>query len=193
MASDNLESMFSFMFNPPVIAAFAFMILLYPLQRAQTSLIVICITFGSVLPLVMMYQLSKLGLVSDFYISEKKERTKPFAGAIASYIVGSVALLLARAPIIVTALMLCYAGNTLIMMAITLRWKISVHASGIAGPVTALVYGTGTWAAVFFLLLIPVGWARVRLRAHTPWQILAGVVVTVVSTWIQLIVYFSIL
>ncbi len=194
MASDKFESMISFVFNPAVMTAFAFTILMYPLESVQTILMLaIAITFGTLVPLGMMYHLSKRGLISDFYVSEKKERAKPFAGAIASYIVGSVALLLVRAPPIVTALMLCTVGNTAIMMLITFRWKISIHASGIAGPVTALVYGTGAWAAVFFLLLIPVGWARMRLRAHTPWQILAGALVTIISTWIQLIIYFSIL
>ena len=194
MTSDKFESMLSFVFNPAVMTACAFTILMYPPEDAQTILMLaISITFGTLVPLGMMYHLSKRGLISDFYVSQKRERTKPFAGAIASYIVGSVVLLLVRAPAIVTALMLCTAGNTLIMMLITLRWKISIHASGIAGPVTTLVYGTGAWAAVFFLLLIPVGWARVRLRAHTPWQILAGALVTVISTWIQLIIYFSIL
>jgi membrane-associated phospholipid phosphatase len=141
----------------------------------------------------MMHQFSKRGLISDFYVSEKEQRAKPFAGAIASYVVGSVALLLVRAPTLVTGLMLCYAGNTVIMMLITLRWKISVHASGIACPTTVLVYGTGAWAAVFFALLLPVGWARIRLKAHTSWQMLAGALVTIVATWIQLWIYLSIL
>ena len=187
--------MISLVFNPAVIAAFTFLILLYPLRDIQAflSLLGICITFGTLVPLVMMYQLSRRGLISDFYVSEKEERAKPFAGAIASYVVGSIALLLVRAPTIVTALMLCYVGNTVIMMLITIRWKISVHASGIAGPTTALVYGVGIWTAVFFAILLPVGWARLRLKAHTPWQMLAGALVTITATWIQLIIYISIL
>lgn len=195
MTSDKSASMVSLAFNPAVIAAFTFLILMWPLQLNRTSLSImgICVTFGTIIPLVMMYQLSKRGLISDFYVSEKHERTKPFAGAIASYIVGSVALLLVRAPTIFTALMLCYVGNTVIMMLITLRWKISVHASSIAGPATALVYGIGAWTTVFFVILVPVGWARVRLGAHTPWQMLAGALVTIVATWIQLKIYFAIL
>jgi membrane-associated phospholipid phosphatase len=195
MTSEESASMISLVFNPAVIAAFTFLILLYPLRDIQAflSLVGICITFGTLVPLVMMCQLSRRGLISDFYVSEKEERARPFAGAIASYVVGSIALLLVRAPTIVTALMLCYVGNTVIMMLITLRWKISVHASGIAGPTTALVYGVGIWTAVFFALLFPVGWARLRLKAHTPWQMLAGALVTVTATWIQLIIYISIL
>jgi membrane-associated phospholipid phosphatase len=195
MTSEESASMISLVFNPAVIAAFTFLILLYPLRDIQAflSLVGICITFGTLVPLVMMCQLSRRGLISDFYVSEKEERARPFAGAIASYVVGSIALLLVRAPTIVTALMLCYVGNTVIMMLITLRWKISVHASGIAGPTTALVYGVGIWTAVFFALLFPVGWARLRLKAHTPWQMLAGALVTITATWIQLIIYISIL
>jgi membrane-associated phospholipid phosphatase len=152
-----------------------------------------CITFGTMVPLVMMYQLTKLGLISDFDVSERQERTRPLVGAAASYLAGSGVLLLLRAPTMIVALMLCYACNTVIMMLITLRWKISIHASGVAGPATALVYSMGAWAAVFFILLIPVGWARVQLKAHTPWQVFAGALVTAIATWLQLKIYFSVL
>lgn len=195
MNSEESASVISFVFNPAVIAAFTFLILLYPFRDTQTdlSLLGICVTFGTLVPLVMMYQLSRRGMISDFYVSEKEERAKAFAGAIASYAVGSIVLMVVRAPTIVTALMLCYVGNTALMMLITLRWKISVHASGIAGPTTTLVYGVGAWTAVFFVLLFLVGWARLRLKAHTPWQMLAGALVTIAATLIQLIIYISIL
>ena len=145
------------------------------------------------IPLVMMYQLTKRGLISDFNVSVRQERAGPFVGAAASYLAGGAVLLLFRAPTIIIALMLCYAGNTAIMLFITLRWKISIHASGVAGPTTALIYSIGTWAVVFFILLIPVGWARVQLKAHTPWQIFAGALVAAIATWLQLKIYFSIL
>jgi membrane-associated phospholipid phosphatase len=195
MTPEKSASVITLVFNPAVIAAFTFLILLYPLQNIQTFLLLMatCITFGTMVPLVMMLQLTKIGVISDFNVSERKERTKPFVGAAASYLAGGGVLLLMKAPTIIIALMLCYAGNTVIMLLITLRWKISIHASGVAGPTTALVYSIGTWPAVFFILLIPVGWARMRLKAHTPWQILAGALVTAIATWLQLIIYFSIL
>jgi membrane-associated phospholipid phosphatase len=89
--------------------------------------------------------------------------------------------------------MLCYAGNTLVMMLITRRWKISVHASGIAGPTTVLTESLGLWASVFFALLLPVGWARIRLKAHTPTQVLFGALVTIAATWLQLKIYLAVL
>lgn len=195
MTFDKIASIISLVLNPALVAAVTFLILMWPIPGNQIPLLLlgICVTFGTIIPLMMMQQLSTRGLISDFFISDKEERLKPFAGAIASYIVGSIALLFVKAPIIVTGLMLCYVGNTVVMMLITLRWKISVHASGIAGPATALVYGLGAWAIVFFILLVPVGWARMRLGAHTSWQILAGSLVTIIATGIQLRIYLSIL
>jgi len=110
-----------------------------------------------------------------------------------SYLAGSVVLLLVKAPTMITALMLCYAGNSLVMMLITLRWKISIHASGIAGPTIVLMYGLGTWACIFFALLVPVGLSRIRLKAHTPTQLLAGALVTIAATWVQLSIYLSVI
>ena len=176
------------------IAGFAF-VLLIPLQRIQASLSLmgVCVTFGIIIPLMMMYELSKHGIISDFYVQQKNERTKPFAGAIASYLLGSLTLFWMNAPTMITAFMLCYAGNTAIIMLITLRWKISVHTAGIAGPATGLIYGIGLWAAALFALLVPVGWARMRLKAHTPLQLLAGMLVTIVATWIQMQIYSTVL
>jgi membrane-associated phospholipid phosphatase len=193
MNSVRTASIVGLVFNPAIVAAFTFLILLYAHDIASPSLVAISLTFGTFIPLGIIYLLSRRGLISDFFVSEKEERAKPFAGAIASYVVGSLALLSVRAPTIVTALMLCYAGNTLVMMLITRVWKISIHASGIAGPTTALIISLGTWASVFFALLVPVGWARIRLRAHTPTQMLAGALVTIVTTWVQLRIYLAIL
>ena len=192
MTSEKTASIISVALNPTIIAGFAFLILVSR-QSIQTSflLMIVCLTFGTLVPLVMVHQLSKRGIVSDYYVSQKEERAKPFAGAMISYLVGSGVLFLVNAPPIVTAFMLCYAGNTMIMMIITLRWKISIHAAGIAAAATGLIYAIGVWAALFFTLLLPVGWARVYLKAHTPLQMLAGGLVTIAATWIQMKIYLS--
>jgi membrane-associated phospholipid phosphatase len=193
MNSVRAASLVSHVFNPAIVAAFTFLTLLYAEGIASCPLVAICLTFGTLIPLGIIYLLSRRGLISDFFVSERKERAKPFAGAIVSYLVGSFVLMFARAPTIVTALMLCYAGNTLVMMLITHLWKISVHASGVAGPATALTVSLGAWASVFFALLVPVGWARMKTGAHTPTQLLAGALVTIVTTWVQLRIYLAIL
>jgi membrane-associated phospholipid phosphatase len=147
--------------------------------------------FGTVIPLAVVYALKQRGVIPDIYASRRESRLFPFMGAILSYLVGALGLRWIAAPSIVTALMLCYLGNSVILMVISCRWKISVHASGIAGPGTVLLFAVGAGALPFFILLLPVGWARIRLGAHTTGQVFVGALLTIGTTWIQLSVYLK--
>lgn len=98
-------------------------------------------------------------------------------------------MVLLAAPREIIALMACYSVNTLVMMLISLKWKISIHASGISGPFTFLVYVLGTVFLPLYLLILPVGWARIELRAHSLSQVLAGFLLTILLTWLQLAIY----
>jgi len=190
LESRRFAELISFVFSPPIVAAPAFLYLIL-LQRPVDSLTlaVISVMFGALVPLSIVYGLSKLRIIPDLWASQRETRVIPFTGAIFSYILGSAALAIENSPAIITALMLCYAGNTVIMMLISMRWKISVHASGIAGPATALIYALGTAVLPLLLLVVPVGWARIRLKAHTLAQVAAGVLLTIVATWIQMGIY----
>lgn len=64
----------------------------------------------------------------------------------------------------------------MLVTAITLVWKISLHMVGVGTLVTAAVsIGGVRWLPV--LLMVPVvAWARLSLKRHTPLQLLAGTV-----------------
>jgi membrane-associated phospholipid phosphatase len=192
LESWRFAELISFAFNPPIVAAPSFLYLIL-LQRPVNSLTlaVISVMFGALFPLSIVYGLSKLRIIPDLWASQRETRVIPFTGAICSYILGSAALAMENSPAIIIALMLCYVGNTVIMMLISLRWKISVHASGVAGPVTALVYALGAAGLPRFFLVVPVGWARIRLKAHTLAQVAAGALLTIVTTWIQMGIYLA--
>lgn len=183
----------SVIFNAPIMASVAFLLLLVFGEGLDLLVSIIAVIFGTVLPLSFIYYLSKLRMIPDFHVSRKESRGVPFLGAIFSYLLGSICLGLLKAPIIVTALMLCYLGNSVIMMAISTKWKISIHASGITGPATVLLYSFGWVALSMFLLVIPVGWARIRTGAHTMNQFLAGALLTIPMTWVQLLLYLRFL
>jgi membrane-associated phospholipid phosphatase len=194
MDSNGFAELVSFVFNPPIVAAPAFLSLIL-LQRPANSLTLVLITvlFGALVPLGIVYGLSRRGIIPDLWASKRETRAIPFTGAICSYLIGTAGLVAARSPAIITSLMLCYVGNTVIMMLISLRWKISVHASGITGPATALIYSLGMTAVPLLLVAVPVCWARVKLGAHTLAQVAVGVLLTIPVTWIQLGVYLSVL
>lgn len=157
-------------------------------KEIESLLRIACINvvFAATIPLGFTYYLLKRGKISDYYASNRETRILLFAGAILSYLLGTVTLFVTRAPLIMTALMSCYFSNTLAMMLINFRWKISIPASGITGPATAVVYELGPNVAPLFLLLLPVAWARLELKAHSLQQVLVGTSLTIVMTWLQL-------
>jgi len=180
--------------NAPLIAILTFVPLILS-QRHETQMILIGVTtlFGAILPLSSTYYLVRKGIIPDIYASDRASRTEPFLWAMASYLLGVTALLYLEAPFAVTALMACYFVNAITMLLITLSWKISIHAVGVTGPITALVFQLGTTMIPFFLLMLPVAWARIELKAHNARQVIAGAVLSTILTWFQMAFYVNFL
>jgi hypothetical protein len=128
-------------------------------------------------------------IISDFYATERNERFIPFLTTIFSYLIGTITLIIVQAPAPITALMACYIINGIVLATITIKWKISIHASGITSPVTALVYLLGTRLLPLFLLVVPVIWARLELNAHSKWQLTMGALISTALTWVQMVFY----
>lgn len=190
MDKRRLASGLSAALNAPLVTLVTFipLILLYGLDNALT-LFAITSVFGCVLPLIMVYGLLKLDLIKDFYAQDRDTRFIPFLWTTLFYLVGAITLINVGAPSAVTALMATYFVNGIVLMLITMKWKISIHASGITGPFTALVYQLGATMLPLLLIVIPVAWARVELKAHTVRQVTAGAILSGVLTWFQMSYY----
>ena len=185
-----LASRLSAALNAPLITLITFIPLILlngfsdaPLLIAITSL------FGCILPLVMVYSLLKLEIIKDFYARDRDTRFIPFLWTTLFYLLGTLILIFVSAPPTVTALMACYFVNGIVFLIITLKWKISIHASGITGPFTALIYMLGVVMLPLLLVVIPVAWARVELKAHTIMQVAVGAVLSCAMTWVQMSFY----
>lgn len=57
---------------------------------------------------------------------------------------------------------------------------------GASGPFAALVFVFGMPALPFIILLIFIGWARIKLECHTLSQVLAGALIAFISTYAQI-------
>lgn len=180
----------SAVFNAPFVSLYAFVAwILYLSTPVAPTLLLIAAIFGTALPTGAILYMRNKGIIRDVYASERGTRFKPFLVALASYLIGTLLLLAVSAPRSVTALMACYLVNTGVMTIITLKWKISIHASGVAGPATFFVFVLGPALLLLLLVILPVGWARITLGAHTRNQVLAGFFLTIALTWIQLAIY----
>ena len=194
MDRKKLATVISAALNAPLIAILTFIPLILSQQPLNApTLILVTTIFGAILPLSSTYYLVRRGIIPDIYASVRETRTEPFLWAMASYLLGVTVLLYLNAPLAVAALMACYFGNAVIMLIITLRWKISIHAVGVSGPITALVFQLGAKMLPLFFILFPILWARVELKAHNKLQVAAGAILSGLLTWFQMVFYVNFL
>lgn len=194
MDRKRLARIISAAMNAPLIALLTFIpLILSQMVTSPLPLIVITTFFVAVLPLLSTYYLVRRGIIPDIYASDRTTRTEPFLWAMSSYLMGVTVLLYVDAPFVVTALMACYFVNAIVMLFISLYWKISIHAVGVTGPITALVFQLGARMLPFFLLMLPLAWARIELKAHNKKQVAAGAIISSFLTWLQMAFYVNFL
>lgn len=173
--------------SAPIIAAVSFVVLGSVQLQEQIPQIAISVLFASVFPITGIVYFAR-SEKTNLNIPDRNLRAKPFGIAVISYSIGTLILLATRAPSIMAGLMLAYAINTSVMMSVTRYWrKVSIHAAGVMGPVSFLVYQFGMFASIFYLLVVPVGLIRLKMGEHTATEVVAGAFIALVATWLQLL------
>ncbi|MCL4538637.1 MAG: PAP2 family protein [Bacteroidetes bacterium] len=167
------------------VVAFPLLVFLTPQNSDRAVIVVVSVLFGAVLPFLYLLLLLHRQRVTRLDVPVREQRTIPYLVTVVIYFAGSVLLYVLGASVIVSALMLCYATNTLVISAINTRWKISAHAMGASGPLTALAVTFGWLVLPFFLIVPIVAWARVELKAHTRAQVVAGAFLGIILTAVQ--------
>lgn len=114
------------------------------------------------------------GKFVDADVSDRSQRLHPFLFGLASASIGLIALLLLHGPKSLQTLLLFTLISGTILTIITQWWKISIHASSLAGAVTLLTFLYGAIMLPAFLLVVLVGWSRVVLKHHTLAQVIVG-------------------
>lgn len=162
----------------PMIVLVAF----YQASSVTHALIYAAITlfFLSIGPFGYILLNVRLGKLSDIDVSKRSERVKPFIFGLLSICLGWFVLVLTHGPDALISVLMVTAISGLIMMLITLWWKISLHASSLAGAATMLTALYGAVTLPLFGLLILVCWSRVVLRRHTVAQVIAGSLLSIV-------------
>ncbi|WP_297824905.1 hypothetical protein [uncultured Methanobrevibacter sp.] len=169
--------------NPPIICIPLFLIISIVLsfENGQFNfakfihLESISIVFASILPMaIIVFWAKKLNTDSD--ISNREDRFTPLIVGVVSYFIGFLISFVLNADNFLTVLLLCYSVNTFIVMLITTKWKISVHTTGLSGPVGALILLLGPIGALFGILYPILVWSRVLLKKHTLAQAICGAV-----------------
>ncbi|MDD3985432.1 MAG: PAP2 family protein [Methanobacterium sp.] len=172
---------------PPIVSIPVFIIINYVLLGFKNSIFItlICLLFAVFFPILTSLILIKK-MNTDLDITDRNKRTSPLILAVFSYIIGFLVLYIFNAPVLTIALMFVYFSNTVLILFINFSWKISIHVMGVAGPIAALIYLFGSPEIIFCIIIPFVMWSRIKLNKHTPYQVLAGAILGLILTWIQL-------
>jgi len=137
----------------------------------------------AVIPFLFFLHLYRTREVHDWDISRRVERIPVYGFTMLAHLGGvGVALVTGRMEIAQILLVFWILG--MMFFSITFFWKVSVHAGVNAALATFLVLMGGVKFVWVYLLLIPVGWARVSLNHHSLIQFIGGAVLATGSMWL---------
>ena len=186
--------------NPPIICIPLFLIICIILSFNGSGfdfnkfiiLEVVSLIFASILPMaIILFWAKKLGTDRD--ISNRSDRFMPLIVGIISYFIGFLICLAFNLDNFLTCLLLCYSINTGVVLVFTTKWKISVHTTGLSGPVAALILLMGPIGALFGILYPILIWSRVLLEKHTLSQAICGGVQGFFLTVLEMYLFMNIL
>jgi hypothetical protein len=175
------------------IPTFAYLVFFYGQAPLSRSLLIFAVASFSASFLIafVVAALYQTSMVRSVDLDDRRDRPVPLLIGAGCYLVGFLLTRLLDAEPLVPALLFCYATNTLVIAAISSRWKISIHTTATAGPLVALAFAIGpsSWPLFFSLPLVAA--SRLILRKHDIWQVTAGAAAGPLFTWLQLEYLFA--
>ena len=188
----NLAFITSFLLHPMVVAPFTFALLTYTGEEHSSNHIIFftAFFFSTLLSTITVIYLKRSGKITDLDASIREQRVQPLVLGAIYHGIGFLILWYLNAAPIIQGLMFCYAVNTAIVWLITMKWKISIHAIGLGGPLVALWFHGIQYPFGMAASLVLVCMSRIILKAHTPLQVLTGAGLAMSLAYIELSLLF---
>jgi hypothetical protein len=174
---------------------------LYALPEMMTTnkmIFAIIIIFTLLIPGIAALVLKRMGQIKSLQMENRRERLLPFAITGFCYLTSSVIIQNTLENVNQMILIILAGAQLAILLSlvISVYWKISIHMIGIGGMVGTEILMMNvfhfSWDAVLYGTLFIaglVGFARLRLNAHQPAEVLAGFIVGVITETFFLLLY----
>ncbi len=132
------------------------------------------VPFTTIPPTGYVLWLVHTGHLEDFYMPTRSTRLRPLIFMMIWLVICLKLIHYWQAPMVVGAIVSIATILVGILGLVTLFWKVSFHGAAISAVATTLlaVVGSSAWPMLFLILLV--GWSRIRLKRHTPYQVVIG-------------------
>lgn len=144
----------------------------------------LCVFLTSGLSLVYLYRLVRSGRIRDAGRISRPERVGPLRAVAILYLASFVLLTILGGPAELRAMLLSFAGATMLFVALTPFTNPSLHTAGMAGTAICVSHVFGAWGVPVALAILPVWWARSILDRHTPLELALGMLIGTGATYL---------
>ncbi len=151
---DQVALTLSHIFSAPPYSLYLYIYLVTIKKVLTLATLLLGILFLLILPTFMIILDWRKGY-TDFFVSNVEDRPKYLVATSLSYFGGfAISRILLNS--LIAMYFLSYGVNTLLLMLLSLmRYKVSIHTAGIAGP-TFLVCTLGLTHSLLYIILIPI-------------------------------------
>lgn len=190
--TDKIAFIVSAIFSPfLVISLFSLFTIKYysPSLSLFLVLSLVFVGFSVIMPFIYIILAVKFGLLTDIHVALKGQRGVPFKVAIVGSLIILVTYYFMHVPEQLSTMALALVVNGVVFIFLTKYWKVSMHAASFASAVTIAGILIGSNVFWFYLLLIPIFWARMYRKKHTLWQLILAAVISSLLTASVLLIF----
>lgn len=203
--SKTWATIISAVFNPLILPVFVFGYASAKLESTTAGFMLVNavgLFFFVLIPFLILVGMKRAQTVDSMDVQVREDRHKPFIYGVLSMGAGLVCFqyLPLQHGLIYIILCMISINNTTVAAIVNLKWKISVHAMAMSTAATVIYFLSGPvalhWPGLsssailmivsMFALIMIVQWSRIRLEMHTPSQVVAGTLLAVILTALQL-------
>lgn len=153
---------------------------LYP-SNVKFYLLWVVALYAIIIPVLSLGVLRSLGRISDYRIDDRRERLMPLMIGAICYVLCAITIAKIPSAIFLRKFMIAAACCEVLCLVVSLRWKISLHLTGMGAAVALLVVmnvvGVGNMLMPLMVTILSAGAlasARLYLGCHNGRQVLAG-------------------
>ncbi len=180
MKTEELAELLSLALSPPTLGALAAAALIAS-ETAEAALAPVIgfgmgLVFLGILPAAPVAAGDGVNGLSGTRIKDRSRRVALLLWAAPVYAAGALAFRL-MGWLSLSFLSASYSLTALTLALLSTKMRVSIHAAGLAIPGVTLALFRGLEWLSSLILIVPVAWARIKLRVHTPAHVLLGAVV----------------
>jgi membrane-associated phospholipid phosphatase len=150
----------------------------------------------TVVPVAFMPLLKYRKVISSYSMNTRTDRIIPMAIGSLMYIITTIIFYSFQIPGIIKSFILASTIIALLILIITLKWKISIHSAGLGSLLAAVMaLSIRTYSdltRIWVILIIFSGLvmaARLYLNSHKPSQVYSGFALGFIIMWLTMVIF----